>query len=524
MSWLMTSRAPWKRRELVHEPLLGRQVEVVGRLVEDHDLGRLEEDPDEVDAAGVARRTASRCPPGAAPARSPRPSASRAIDALHLVAAVLPELLLEVGEPLRCAPRSGPCAMAARASCELVVEDVEARAPTGRGRSRSASTPSPRARDLGQEAEGARVRTLPRERTCAAGTPSDGRRCSEDLPAPLRPTKPTFSPSPTVNEASRTARDSPISMVSDDPAIIRSRVAHVSSGHDHGGPGRRIPRGGPGVSPVRRPGSDRHRSRLGHRLGPGDGAGRRGRDRRPRRPRRPGAERAAAEIGRGAEPAAVDVTDAGAVASLVDSVVGRHGRIDLLCNNAGIGAGGPVEQLTSGRLGGGDRRRPQQRRLRRRRRVPVDGAAGVGAHRQYGVVGRARAVAAADPLHGGQGRGRRPQCQPASRGGGPRGRYQRGLPRPGRTPILDQTGPGNAVNARKLLTNVLGPPYPAAAMAADILDGVVENRAIIVAPGHRPRRLGGLSPGARGGPRRHGGPGEGQPAAPGGHDDGRVTR
>jgi NAD(P)-dependent dehydrogenase (short-subunit alcohol dehydrogenase family) len=60
----------------------------------------------------------------------------------------------------------------------------------------------------------------------------------------------------------------------------------------------------------------------------------------------PGAERSAAEIGRGAEPAAVDVTDAGAVASLVDSVVGRYGRIDLLCNNAGIGAGGPVEQLT----------------------------------------------------------------------------------------------------------------------------------------------------------------------------------
>src|ERR1700722_13091130 len=60
----------------------------------------------------------------------------------------------------------------------------------------------------------------------------------------------------------------------------------------------------------------------------------------------PGGGRAAAVIGRGAEPAAVDVTDAGAVASLVDSVVGRYGRIDLLFNNAGIGAGGPVEQLT----------------------------------------------------------------------------------------------------------------------------------------------------------------------------------
>ena len=58
-------------------------------------------------------------------------------------------------------------------------------------------------------------------------------------------------------------------------------------------------------------------------------------------------------------------------------------------------------------------------------------------------------------------------------------------PGPVETPLLDHagpTGPTGAVNARKLLTNALGPPYPADAMAADVLDGVVENRAIIVAP------------------------------------------
>ena len=95
------------------------------------------------------------------------------------------------------------------------------------------------------------------------------------------------------------------------------------------GPGRRIPRGGPGVSPVRRPVSivTGAASGIGRALATAlvaegatvvladlDG---------------PGAERSAAEIGRGAGPAAVDVTDAGAVASLVDSVVGRYGRIDL---------------------------------------------------------------------------------------------------------------------------------------------------------------------------------------------------
>ena len=52
-------------------------------------------------------------------------------------------------------------------------------------------------------------------------------------------------------------------------------------------------------------------------------------------------------------------------------------------------------------------------------------------------------------------------------------------PGPVETPLLDQPG---AVNARKLLTNALGAPYPAEAMAEDILTGVAENRAIIVAP------------------------------------------
>lgn len=42
----------------------------------------------------------------------------------------------------------------------------------------------------------------------------------------------------------------------------------------------------------------------------------------------------------------VDVCDAAGVAALVHAVVERHGRLDLMFNNAGIGMGGPVEELT----------------------------------------------------------------------------------------------------------------------------------------------------------------------------------
>jgi short-subunit dehydrogenase len=56
---------------------------------------------------------------------------------------------------------------------------------------------------------------------------------------------------------------------------------------------------------------------------------------------------AAAMAGPGTAIAAtLDVADADAVQALVDSVVAEHGRIDIMFNNAGIGMGGPVEELT----------------------------------------------------------------------------------------------------------------------------------------------------------------------------------
>lgn len=47
-----------------------------------------------------------------------------------------------------------------------------------------------------------------------------------------------------------------------------------------------------------------------------------------------------------ASAATVDVRDAAAVAALVNGAVERHGHLDLIFNNAGIGIGGPVEDLS----------------------------------------------------------------------------------------------------------------------------------------------------------------------------------
>lgn len=48
----------------------------------------------------------------------------------------------------------------------------------------------------------------------------------------------------------------------------------------------------------------------------------------------------------GAEVRALDVTDAGSVAAVVDEMVDRHGRVGALVNNAGYGAYGAIEDVS----------------------------------------------------------------------------------------------------------------------------------------------------------------------------------
>src|SRR6185369_14805292 len=58
------------------------------------------------------------------------------------------------------------------------------------------------------------------------------------------------------------------------------------------------------------------------------------------------AAKTAAGLGDAARSARLDVTDAAAVQAVVDEVVSRAGRLDLMFNNAGICWGGDTELLT----------------------------------------------------------------------------------------------------------------------------------------------------------------------------------
>ncbi len=181
----------------------------------------------------------------------------------------------------------------------------------------------------------------------------------------------------------------------------------------------------------------------------------------------------------GGTAAVVDVTDADAVAALVETTVSEHGRLDFLFNNAGIGAFGPAEQVDLATW---------------RRVVDVD------------LLGVVNGVAAAYPVMIRQGAGHLvntaslagliPTPLLAAYAAAKHAVVGLSLslrveaaahgvavtavcPGPVDTPLLE--GP-EAAGARRLLTNALGDLYPVDQMADDLLRGVAENRALVVTP------------------------------------------
>lgn len=203
------------------------------------------------------------------------------------------------------------------------------------------------------------------------------------------------------------------------------------------------------------------------------------------------ADAVAAEIvtsGGRAESVTLDVRDAAAFAALVDRVVAEHGRIDLLFNNAGIGVGGPIEDLT----------------IEHWRRIADVNIMGVvnGVHAAYphmirqgdghivntaslaGLVPAPMLTPYAMTKHAVVGLSTTLRAEAAAYGI----RVSALCPGPTETPILDSDGPEDlpvkpGVSARDLLTKASGKdPYPVEHLAADFVAGVAANKAIIVAP------------------------------------------
>jgi NAD(P)-dependent dehydrogenase (short-subunit alcohol dehydrogenase family) len=193
--------------------------------------------------------------------------------------------------------------------------------------------------------------------------------------------------------------------------------------------------------------------------------------------------------------ATLDVTDADAVDDLVGRTAADHRGLDLLFNNAGIGVGGEVRELRAAHW---------------KRVIDVN---------LWSVI---NGVNAAYPLMIAQGRGHivntaslsgllpSPMLVPYSttkhavvglsvglRMEAAAHRVKVTVVCPGviETPLLDKLNPedlppvSSMPNIRSMLTSLVGPPYPVASLASDVLDGVALNRPIILTPFHARRAL-----------------------------------
>jgi NAD(P)-dependent dehydrogenase (short-subunit alcohol dehydrogenase family) len=192
-----------------------------------------------------------------------------------------------------------------------------------------------------------------------------------------------------------------------------------------------------------------------------------------------------------ATAAAVDVRDAGAVTALVTGTAERHGRLDLLFNNAGLGIGGPAEELSPahwdrtldvnlrGVLHGVQAAYPLMLRQGHGHIVntaslagllPMPGSAPY-ATTKWAVVGLSLSLRA-------EGAARGVRVSVVCPGGVD-------------TPILDKGMPADlprvpsveGIDTRAVITRFSGGRlYGADALAADVLRGVDRNRPLIVAP------------------------------------------
>jgi NAD(P)-dependent dehydrogenase (short-subunit alcohol dehydrogenase family) len=197
------------------------------------------------------------------------------------------------------------------------------------------------------------------------------------------------------------------------------------------------------------------------------------------------AEKVAREIGGSAKHAKLDVRDAAAVKKVVDDA----GRVDLLFNNAGIGVGGEIQDLTlahwdrildvnvRGVIHGIHAVYPQMIARRSGHIVNTASMAGLApsplltpyAMTKHAVVGLSVSLRAEAEAYG--------------------VRVSALCPTAVETPILDSVNPvdlGETAwrpDLREFLTKLSGTPYPVDKLATETLDAVEKNVGIIVIPG-----------------------------------------
>lgn len=213
------------------------------------------------------------------------------------------------------------------------------------------------------------------------------------------------------------------------------------------------------------------------------------------------AEATAAACGSSARAQALDVRDAEAVRAAIEGAARDGGRLDVLFNNAGIGVGGEVYELSvahfdrvvdvnvRGVVHGVVAAYPIMKAQGSGHIVNVASLAGLGpapfltpyAMTKHAVVGLSTSL----------------RIEAAAFGV----RVSVLCPAAIETPILDADNPADLPklswkpDVRAFLTKVAGPPYPVEALAKETLDAVTKNEPIIVIPG-RARllwRLGRLS-------------------------------
>lgn len=186
----------------------------------------------------------------------------------------------------------------------------------------------------------------------------------------------------------------------------------------------------------------------------------------------------------------LDVVDGDAVKRTVEEVVKEDGRLDYLFNNAGIGVGGEVQELTAahfdrvldvntrGVVHGVLAAYPLMVRQRSGHIINVASAAGLMpspflvpyAMSKHAVVGLSTSLRVEAVAYG--------------------VRVSVLCPTAIETPILDSDNPPDLPrirwkpDVRRFLTRVAGPPYPADRLAEETLDAVVKNVGIIVLPAH----------------------------------------